>query len=178
LHKEHINKNMNTNKHIKHETRRWIERSTILPRSIFLTFHLWDNLSEHKDENTILKIQKITKKFINKLEKSCNASKNRLERIVVIETNTSRNHCHLMIEVPQHLSNKMMVKNIRHCAENTTGIGQHDIRQTYDKNQLINYITKEVNPNKDTIDLENSFFKNHNNRISRYRNGHRNNHMH
>ena len=158
---------MNTNKHIKHETRRWIERSTILPRSIFLTFHLWDNLSEHKDENTILKIQKITKKFINKLEKSCNASKNRLERIVVIETNTSRNHCHLMIEVPQHLSNKMMVKNIRHCAENTTGIGQHDIRQTYDKNQLINYITKEVNPNKDTIDLENSFFKNHNSKCLR-----------
>jgi hypothetical protein len=165
---------MITSKRIKQETRRWIDRVTIFPRSIFLTFHLWENLSDDKDENTFCKIQKINKRFLNKLERICNASKTRLERLVVVERNTSRNHCHLMIEVPIHLSNKMMVKNIKQCADKTHGIGDYDIRHTYDKNNLIDYITKETNKDRDTIDFENSFFKNNKNRISKYRNGHSN----
>ena len=165
---------MVTNKRLKHETRQWIVRNTLLPRSVFLTFHLWENLSDDKDENTFFKIQKVIKRFLNKLEKNCNASKRRLEIVVVVERNTTRNHCHLMIEVPQHLSNKMMVKNIKQCADNTHGIGEYDIQHTYDKNQLIDYITKETNKDRDTIDFENSFFKNNKNRISKYRNGHSN----
>ena len=165
---------MITSKRIKKETIRWIDNITIFSRSVFLTYHLWENLSEDKDEKTFYKIQKVNKRFLNNLERICNASKRRLERVIAIHRNTTRNHCHLAIEVPIHLSNKMMVENIKQCVTKTHGIGELKIIDTYDKKGLIDYISKEVNISRDTIDFENSFFKNNKNRISKYRNGHSN----
>ena len=110
--------------------------------------------------DNLLQINKINKRFIRRLEKKCNVhQKRRLERLVVTETDKPRNHCHLIIETPIHLSKEMMLTNVVKSLSKTKGLGKIDIRNVRYKSGLIEYLCKELRPNKDSIDWENSYFR-------------------
>jgi len=138
----------------------WINSVGLFNRGLFVTYNLYDNLSWRKDFNNLLQINKINKRFIRRLEKKCNVhQKKRLERFVVTETDKPRNHCHLIIETPIHLSKEMMLTNVVKSLSETKGLGKIDIRNVRYKSGLIEYLCKELRPNKDSIDWENSYFR-------------------
>ena len=138
----------------------WINSVGLFNRGLFVTYNLYDNLSWRKDFNNLLQINKINKRFIRRLEKKCNVhQKRRLERLVVTETDKPRNHCHLIIETPIHLSKEMMLTNVVKSLSETKGLGKIDIRNVRYKSGLIEYLCKELRPNKDSIDWENSYFR-------------------
>ena len=138
----------------------WINNVGLFNRGLFVTYNLFDNLSWRKDFDNLLQINKINKRFIRRLEKKCNVhQKRRLERLVVTETDKPRNHCHLIIETPIHLSKEMMLTNVVKSLSETKGLGKIDIRNVRYKSGLIEYLCKELRPNKDSIDWENSYFR-------------------
>ena len=138
----------------------WINSVGLFNRGLFVTYNLYDNLSWRKDFDNLLQINKINKRFIRRLEKKCNVhQKRRLERLVVTETDKPRNHCHLIIETPIHLSKEMMLTNVVKSLSETKGLGKIDIRNVRYKSGLIEYLCKELRPNKDSIDWENSYFR-------------------
>jgi hypothetical protein len=138
----------------------WINKIGSFNRGLLVTYNLWDNLSWNKDEFTIYNISKINRRFIRRLEKKCNVhQKRRLERFVVIESDRKRNHCHLVMETPIHLSHDMMLENINKSLSETKGLGKLDIRNVRYKQGIIEYLCKELRPNKNSIDWENSFFR-------------------
>jgi len=138
----------------------WINNVGLFNRGLFVTYNLYDNLSWRKDFDNLLQINKINKRFIRRLEKKCNVhQKRRLERLVVTETDKPRNHCHLIIETPIHLSREMMLTNVVKSLSETKGLGKIDIRNVRYKSGLIEYLCKELRPNKDSIDWENSYFR-------------------
>lgn len=138
----------------------WINNVGLFNRGLFVTYNLYDNLSWRKDFDNLLQINKINKRFIRRLEKKCNVhQKRRLERLVVTETDKPRNHCHLIIETPIHLSKEMMLTNVVKSLSKTKGLGKIDIRNVRYKSGLIEYLCKELRPNKDSIDWENSYFR-------------------
>lgn len=138
----------------------WINNVGLFNRGLFVTYNLYDNLSWRKDFDNLLQINKINKRFIRRLEKKCNVhQKRRLERFVVTETDKPRNHCHLIIETPIHLSKEMMLTNVVKSLSETKGLGKIDIRNVRYKSGLIEYLCKELRPNKNSIDWENSFFR-------------------
>ena len=138
----------------------WINNVGLFNRGLFVTYNLFDNLSWRKDFDNLLQINKINKRFIRRLEKKCNVhQKRRLERFVVTETDKPRNHCHLIIETPIHLSKEMMLTNVVKSLSETKGLGKIDIRNVRYKSGLIEYLCKELRPNKDSIDWENSYFR-------------------
>ena len=138
----------------------WINSVGLFNRGLFVTYNLYDNLSWRKDFDNLLQINKLNKRFIRRLEKKCNVhQKRRLERLVVTETDKPRNHCHLIIETPIHLSKEMMLTNVVKSLSETKGLGKIDIRDVRYKSGLIEYLCKELRPNKDSIDWENSYFR-------------------
>ena len=138
----------------------WINSVGLFNRGLFVTYNLYDNLSWRKDFDNLLQIYKFNKRFIRRLEKKCNVhQKRRLERLVVTETDKPRNHCHLIIETPIHLSKEMMLTNVVKSLSETKGLGKIDIRNVRYKSGLIEYLCKELRPNKDSIDWENSYFR-------------------
>jgi len=138
----------------------WINSVGLFNRGLFVTYNLYDNLSWRKDFDNLLLINKINRRFIRRLEKKCNVhQKRRLERLVVTETDKPRNHCHLIIETPIHLSKEMMLTNVVKSLSETKGLGKIDIRDVRYKSGLIEYLCKELRPNKDSIDWENSYFR-------------------
>ena len=112
---------------------------------------------------TLYDIQKINKRFIRRLEKKSNVhQRNRLERFLVTETDRPKNHCHMVMETPIHLSKEMMLKNIIESLSETKGLGKVDVRNVRYKQGLVDYLCKELRPNKDSIDWENSYFRDRN----------------
>jgi len=151
---------MNTQSRFTKSGSDWINNISLFNRGLFVTYNLWDNLSWRKDFDNLYQIQKINKRFIRRLEKECNVhQKRRLERFVVTETDKPRNHCHLIIETPIHLSKEMMLTNVVKSLSETKGLGKIDIRNVRYKSGLIEYLCKELRPNKDSIDWENSYFR-------------------
>ena len=138
----------------------WINNISLFNRGLLVTYNLWDNLSWRKDYKNILEIQKRNRRFIRRLEKKCNVhQKQRLERFVVIETDKPRNHVHMISETPIHISKEIMLKNIIESLNQTKGLGKVDIRDVRYKTGIVEYLCKELQPNKDSIDWENSYFK-------------------
>ena len=88
--------------------------------------------------------------------------KQRLERFVVTETEKPKNHVHMIVETPIHISKDMMLINIIESLHKTKGLGKMDIRNIRYKTGMIEYLCKELQPNMDSIDWENSFFKGRN----------------
>ena len=151
---------MNTQSRFTKSGSDWINNISLFNRGLFVTYNLWDNLSWRKDFDNLYQIQKINKRFIRRLEKECNVhQKRRLERFVVTETDKPRNHCHLIIETPIHLSKEMMLTNVVKSLSKTKGLGKVDVRNIRYKSGLIEYLCKELRPNKDSIDWENSYFR-------------------
>ena len=142
----------------------WVNRISLLNRGLLVTYNLWDNLSWRKDFDTLYTIKRINRRFIRRLEKKCNVhQKGQLERFVVTETDKPRNHTHLVIETPIHLSKEMMLKNIIEGLRETKGLGKLDIRNVRYKTGLVEYLCKELHPNKDSIEWENCYFKDRDN---------------
>ena len=138
----------------------WINQMSLFNRGLLVSYNLWDNLSWKKDDMTLYEIQKINKRFIRRLEKKCHVhQKNRLERLLDCETDRPRNHCHMILETPIHLSKEIMLKNIIESLHQTKGLGKMDIRNVRYKEGLIEYCCKELRPNKNSIDWENSWFR-------------------
>ena len=141
----------------------WVNKVSMFNRGLFITYGLWDNLSWKKDEMALTDIQKINKRFIRRLEKKSNVhQRNRLERFLVTETDRPKNHCHMVMETPIHLSKEMMLKNIIESLSETKGLGKVDVRNVRYKQGLVDYLCKELRPNKDSIDWENSYFRDRN----------------
>ena len=63
------------------------------------------------------------------------------------------------METPIHLSHDMMLENINKSLSETKGLGKLDIRNVRYKQGVIEYLCKELRPNKNSIDWENSFFR-------------------
>ena len=141
----------------------WVNDISLFNRGLLVTYHLWDNLSWRKDFDNLHQIQKINKRFIRRLEKKCNVhQKQRLERFVVTETEKPKNHVHMIVETPIHLSKDMMLINIIESLHKTKGLGKMDIRNVRYKTGIVEYLCKELHPNRDSIDWENSYFKGRN----------------
>ena len=141
----------------------WVNNIGLFNRGLFVTYNLWDNLSWKKDFDNLYQIQKINKRFIRRLEKKCNVhQKQRLERFVVIETEKPRNHVHILTETPIHLSKEMMLDKIIESLHETKGLGNLDVREIRYKTGIVEYLCKELRPNLDSIDWENSYFKGRN----------------
>ena len=154
---------MNTQSRFTKSGSDWINNISLFNRGLFVTYNLWDNLSWRKDFDNLYQIQKINKRFIRRLEKKCNVhQKQRLERFVVIETDKPRNHVHMITETPIHISKEQMMINIWSSLKQTKGFGEEDIREGRYKTGIVEYLCKELQPNKDSIDWENSYFKGRN----------------
>ena len=122
----------------------WFNNVTLVNTGLFVTYNFWENLSSGKDDNTRYEVQKINRRLIRRLEKNCNVHQlGRLERVIVTETDKSRNHCHMIVETPVHLEEHMMVKNIIGSLYETKGLGKIDIRGVSEKPHLIDYLYNE-----------------------------------
>ena len=55
-----------------------------------------------------------------------------------------------------------MMINIWSSLKQTKGFGEEDIRDVRYKTRIVEYLCKELQPNKDSIDWENSYFKGRN----------------
>ena len=65
-----------------------------------------------------------------------------------------------MIETPIHVSNGRMIESINDCIESNNKIVSSDIQPVREKQELINYLTKEIRErNSDCIDEKNTFIK-------------------
>jgi len=138
----------------------WINKISLFNRGLLVTYNLWDNLSWDKGFDTTRTISKLNRRFLRRLEKRCNVhQKQRLERLVVIEKDKPRNHVHMIVETPIHVSNECMTKHIVKSLKDTKGLGQLDLTKMRYKSGLIDYLTKELQTDIDSIDLENCYFK-------------------
>ena len=68
----------------------------------------------------------------------------------------------MIVETPIHLSKDMMLINIIKSLHKTKGLGKMDIRNIRYKTGMVEYLCKELQPNMDSIDWENSYFKGRN----------------
>jgi hypothetical protein len=55
-----------------------------------------------------------------------------------------------------------MLVNIWSSLKETKGLGKMDIREVRYKTGIVEYLCKELQPNRDSIDWENSYFKGRN----------------
>jgi len=137
----------------------WLNDRFDFERALFLTVHLDEYLSWRKDDLAKAEVSKRVKRFFRRLEKKCfKSQKKRLEKFTVIETK-NRNHVHIVVETPQHLSNETMKSNVELSFRETQGFGKPYIVNMRKKSGLIEYLTKEVDLNKDTVDLKNLWVK-------------------
>ncbi|WP_347851844.1 hypothetical protein [Planktomarina sp.] len=66
----------------------------------------------------------------------------------------------MMVETPIHVSNQRMIETINECIESSNKIVSSDIKPVREKQELINYLTKEIKErNSDCIDEKNTFVK-------------------
>jgi hypothetical protein len=69
----------------------------------------------------------------------------------------------MIVETPTHISKEMMLKNIIESLHETKGLGKLDIRNVREKRHLVEYLCKELRPNRDSIEWENCYFKDRDN---------------
>ena len=127
-------------------------------RPIFVTGLLNNNLGYGDGEFNYEMIRKNSRYFLNDLHRKVyKKSKKKLTRLIVIEKGKGRKHCHMIIDVPEHLSNFKFNHLIKQSWLKTRGGISIDITQVYNINGLRDYLSKEVYPNCDLlgVDIEN-----------------------
>jgi hypothetical protein len=146
---------------IQKQSSNWLHNSFDLHRGMFVTIHYTDKLGFDRGFNTRLLLQKVNKRLLRKLENKLGFNdRQRLGRLVFIEKGRSRNHTHMMVETPIHVSNQRMIETINECIESSNKIVSSDIKPVREKQELINYLTKEIKErNSDCIDEKNTFIK-------------------
>ena len=99
---------------IQKQSSNWLHNSFDLHRGMFVTIHYTDKLGFDRGFNTRLLLEKVNKRLLRKLEKKLGFNdRQRLERLVFIEKGRSRNHTHMMVETPIHVSNQRMIETLR-----------------------------------------------------------------
>ena len=143
------------------QTSKWLHTNFNIQRGIFLTYHFTDVLGFNKSFDTRFILEKVNKRFLRKLEKKLGFNdRTRLNRLVFIEKGKFRNHTHMMVETPIHISNVGMLKNIKESVDSNNKIVSFEVKPIREKQELIHYLTKEVTEqNSDCIDEKNTFIK-------------------
>ena len=156
---------MVNNQEYNYKGRDFVNKISCFPRGLLVTTHLSGQHQFRKDFDKLQEIKSINRRFIRRLEKRCNVhQKRRLERFIVTETTKQRNHCHYILETPIHLSSSQFITNIILSHRETKGFGSIDVRNVRYKSGIIDYLCKELQPDKDSIEWENCYFRDsHNN---------------
>ncbi len=146
---------------LEEQTSKWLDNLFTRPRGMFVTIHYSGGLSDNRDFNTRMLLERVNKQFLRKLERKLGFNdRTRLEKLVVIEKGKFRNHVHMVVETPIHISNEKMTEMIQRCIRSNTKLGSSDIQPFYDKEGLVRYLSKEVSIQEiDCIDLKNTFTK-------------------
>lgn len=123
---------------------------------MFVTIHYSGGLSDNRDFNTRMLLERVNKQFLTKLERELGFNdRTRLEKSVVIEKGNFRNHVHIVVEIPIHISNEKMPESIQRYIRSNTKLGSSDMQPFYDKEGLIRYLSKEISIQEiDCIDLK------------------------
>ena len=127
-------------------------------RPVFFTGVLNNTLGYGDGEFYYNLIRKTNKHFLNDLHRKVyKKSKKKLSRLIVIEKGKSRKHIHMVIDVPEHLSNFKFNQLIKQSWLKTRGGISIDITPVYNINGLREYLSKEIYPNCDLlgVDIEN-----------------------
>ena len=147
--------------HLKEQTSKWLIHDFTSPRGMFVTIHYSEGLGDKRGLNIRMILESVNKQFLRKLERKLGFNdRTRLEKLVVIEKGKFRNHVHMVIETPIHVSNEKMTKTIQGCIRSSTRLGSSRIEPFYDKERLFGYLSKEVwTQDIDCIDLKNTFIR-------------------
>ena len=127
-------------------------------RPVFFTGVLNNKLGYGDSELNNEMIRKNNRHFLNELHRKVyKKSKKKITRLIVIEKGISRKHIHMVIDVPEHLSNFKFNQLIKQSWLKTRGGISIDITPVYNINGLREYLSKEVYPNCDLlgVDIEN-----------------------
>ena len=138
----------------------WMDGFCKTNRNLFVTQHFNEYLALTKTFQNYQTIKKVNKRFFRKLEKLIGFNqKTRLNRVVITETLSPRNHSHMVIEIPSHISYGEMCFNIQTASSKTRNMGSCFIKPVDNYSRLLEYLSKESSLNPDYIELENCFVK-------------------
>ncbi|MAJ80687.1 MAG: hypothetical protein CMK30_05080 [Porticoccaceae bacterium] len=116
------------------QTSKWLHTNFNIQRGIFLTYHFTDVLGFNKSFDTRLILEKVNKRFLRKLEKKLGFNdRTRLNRLVFIEKGKFRNHTHMMVETPIHISNVGMLKNNKESVDSNNKIVSFEVKPIREK---------------------------------------------
>jgi len=137
----------------------WFEQWKFF-RPVFFTGVLNNDYGYGDSEFNDELIRKNNKHFLNELHRNVYLkSKKKLTRLIVIEKGQGRQHCHMVIDVPEHLSINEFVFLITKSWLRTRGGISIDVTPVYNMNGLREYLSKELSPNSELlgVDIQNSF---------------------
>jgi len=129
-------------------------------RPVFFTGVLNNTLGYGDGEFYYDLIRNNNKHFLNELHRNVfKKSKKKITRLIVIEKGISRKHIHMVIDVPEHLSNLEFHHLIKQSWLKTRGGISIDITPVYNINGLNQYLSKEIYPNCELlgVDIQHSF---------------------
>mgnify|MGYP001254820109 CR=1 FL=1 len=128
-------------------------------RPIFFTGVLNNNYGYGDGELNNEMIRKNNKHFLNDLHRKVyKKSKKKLKRLVVIEKGQIRKHCHIVLDIPEHLSCYDFIHLVYKSWLKTKGGISIDISPVYDIKGLNQYLSKEIYPNSELgVDIQNSY---------------------
>ena len=103
-------------------------------------------------------LERVNKQFVRKLERGLGFNnRTRLEKLVVIEKGTFRNHVYIVVETPNHISNEKITESIQTCIQSNTKLVSSDMQTLYGREGLIRYLSKEISTQQiDYIDRKNT----------------------
>ncbi len=126
------------------QTSKWLHTKFNIQRGIFLAYYFTDVFGFNKSLDIRLILEKVNKRFLRKLEKKLGFNnRTRLNRLVFIEKGKFRNHTHMMVETPIHISNVGMLRNIKESVDSNNKIVSFEVKLIREKQELIHYLTKE-----------------------------------
>ena len=128
-------------------------------RPIFFTGVLNNKYGYGDSELNNEMIRKNNRHFLNDLHRKVyKKSKKKITRLIVIEKGNSRKHCHMILDVPEHLSETNFHHLISKSWLKTKGGISTDISTVYNPTGLNEYLSKEIYPNSELgVDIQNSY---------------------
>ena len=128
-------------------------------RPVFFTGVLSDQLGYAIDDDDE-RIRNNNKHFLNELHRLVfKKSKKKIVRLVIIEKGKGRKHCHMLLDIPEHLSCNLFNDLIEQSWLKTKGGIGTNIKEVFNLNGIQQYLVKEIYPNKEMlgVDIQNSY---------------------
>ena len=140
----------------REETSNWF-KDWKFHRPVFFTGVLNNRLGYGEGERNDYEIRKNNKHFVNELHRRVfKKSKNKITRLVIIEKGKGRNHSHIVLETPIHLSGDSYKSIVSNSWLKTRNGISTDFRDVYDINGLRKYLSKEICRKSELgVDIEN-----------------------